>query len=119
VTHLPDVPWLTVVLAVALLSDAVMSIKPPAFIRQCLDGVRFPREWWWALIVIKFSATAGLLLGLKYPGVGFTTNAAVIGYFLCASVAHFRAHFVRHEFWVNCLGMLTLSVVTLVASYAV
>jgi len=114
----PNAPWLTVVLALALLSDAIMSIKPPKFIQQCLDGVRFPRDWWWALIVIKFAATAGLLLGLEYPGVAFCTNVAVIAYFLAACAAHFRARFLRNEFWINCLGMLGLAVATLFVGYA-
>ena len=49
----PDPWWLPAVLAAALLFDAVASIRPPAFIRDCLDGVGFPRDWWWALIVIS------------------------------------------------------------------
>lgn len=114
----PHVWWPTALLALALLSDAVMSVRPPAFIRRCLDGVGLPRDWWWILIVIKTFAVAGLLTGLKYPGVAFATNVAVIGYFVCASYAHYRARFLKQEFWVNCLGMLTLSVATLVLSNA-
>jgi putative membrane protein len=37
----------------------------------------------------------------------------VVVYFLCAVVAHIRAHFLGREFWLNCLGMLALSLVTL------
>jgi hypothetical protein len=114
----PHYPWLTAILAAALLFDALISIKPPAFIRTCLDGVGFPRDWWWALIVIKLAAAAGLVAGLAYPGVGFATTVAVIGYFLAAAWAHIRSGFIRHEFWFNCLGMLGLATITLVASYA-
>lgn len=111
--------WLlTVLLAAALLSDALMSIRPPSFIRDCLDGVRFPRDWWWTLVVVKLVATAGLLAGLHYPGVGVATNTAVIVYFLCAAYAHYRAKFMKQEFWINCLGMLSFATVVLVASYA-
>lgn len=59
---IPDPWWLPAILAAALLFDAVASIRPPKFIRDCLDGVGFPRDWWWALIVIKMLATAGWLL---------------------------------------------------------
>jgi hypothetical protein len=117
-TGTPQLPWLTVVLAVALLGDAVLSIRPPRFIRDCLDGVRFPREWWWILIVIKLLAGVGLLAGLHYPGVGQATNVAVIFYFVCAAAAHLRARFLQASFWINCLGMLVFSVLVFVVSYS-
>ncbi|MBU9763773.1 hypothetical protein FR943_07955 [Mycobacterium sp. TNTM28] len=111
--------WPTALLALVLFGDALMSIRPPAFIRKCLDGVGFPRDWWWVLVVVKLLATAGLLAGLKYPGIGFATNVAVIAYFLCASYAHYRARFLKQEFWLNCLGMLGLSVAVLVYCYLI
>ncbi len=86
-----------------------MSVRPPMFIQRCLDGVGFPRDWWWTLIAIKLTATAGLLAGLKYPGIGFATAVGVVAYFGCAAYAHYRARFLGSEFWINCLGMLTLS----------
>lgn len=113
----PHIWWPVAILALVLASDALMSIRPPAFIRQCLDGVRFPREWWWTLVVIKLLAAAGLVAGLRYAGVGATVNAAVIAYFLCAAYAHYRARFMRQEFWVNCLGMLALSTGVLLVSF--
>jgi hypothetical protein len=116
-TAIPHLWWPTAVLALTLFADALMSVRPPGFIRNCLDGVRFPRDWWWTLVAIKLFATAGLIIGLKYPGVGFTTNIAVIAYFICAAYAHYRARFLKQEFWLNCLGMLALSVAVLVFSY--
>lgn len=114
----PHWPWLTVALAAVLLGDALLSVRPPAFIRDCLDGVRLPRDWWWILIAIKLLAVVGLLAGLRYPGVGVAANAGVVAYFVCAAVAHVRARFLGATFWVNCLGMLGISVLVLVLSYA-
>ncbi|WP_115024205.1 hypothetical protein [Corynebacterium minutissimum] len=54
--------------------------------QACLSGVKLPKDWWWALIVITSLAAA----------------------------AHVRAHFLGSEFWINCLGMLALSTGVLV-----
>lgn len=43
-------------LAVVLAGDALLSIKPPMFIRRCLSGVGFPGNWWWTLIGVKILA---------------------------------------------------------------
>ncbi|OZC54518.1 hypothetical protein CH289_09640 [Rhodococcus sp. RS1C4] len=111
-----DYWWLTALLAMVLLIDALMSIRPPMFIVKCLDGVGFPRDWWWTLIVVKLAAAAGLAVGLAYPGAASAANAGVIVYFLCAAYAHYRARFMTQEFWINCLGMLGFSIVVLVLS---
>ena len=113
----PDPWWLPAVLAAALLFDAVASIRPPAFIRDCLDGVGFPRDWWWALIVIKFLAVAGLISGIWVPGVSFAANIGVVVYFICAAASHIKAKFMKQSFWLNCLGMLALSLAVLAISY--
>ncbi|MGW6353731.1 DoxX family protein [Streptomyces sp. NPDC055092] len=118
-TQTPQMWWPTAALALVLFGDALMSIRPPGFIQGCLDGVGFPRDWWWTLIAIKLLATAGLIAGLKYDGIGLAANTGVIAYFLAAAYAHYRARFLKQEFWVNCLGMLGLSVAVLVFSYAV
>ncbi len=65
-TLLPDPWWLPAILATAVFLDALVSLRPPKPIRDCLDGVHFPRDWWWTLIVIKLSAAAGLW----YPASG-------------------------------------------------
>ncbi|WP_415971337.1 DoxX family protein [Rhodococcus sp. 077-4] len=113
----PHVWWLTAALAVILLADALLPVRPPVFIRNCLDSVAFPREWWWTLVVIKLLAAAGLIAGLQYPGVGISATAGVVAYFACAAPEHVRAHFVKQESWLNCFGMLALSSAVLVVSY--
>ena len=115
---IPDLWWPPAILALALFSDAAMSLRPPTFIRDCLDGVHFPREWWWTLIVIKTLAAIGLVAGIWIPGIALAANVGVIAYFLSAAVAHIRARFTGRTFWLNCLGMLTLSIAVLVLSFA-
>jgi hypothetical protein len=106
------------VLAILLASDVLMSLRPPKFIRQCLDGVKLPRDWWWVLIVVKTLAVVGLLVGIKHSGIGFSANVGVIVYFLCASYAHIRARFLKQEFWVNCLGFLATAIAAFIISFA-
>ncbi len=113
-TLLPHVPWLVIILAVVLLGDAVLSLRPPTFIQRCLDGVGFPRQWWWVLVVVKMTAAIGLIVGLWVPGVAAAANVGVLLYFSCAAAAHIRARFTGKEFWVNCMGMLLLALTVLV-----
>ncbi|MGO1562796.1 putative membrane protein [Actinomycetales bacterium JB111] len=113
----PDPWWAAVSLAIVLIADAAMSVRPAAFIRDCLDGVGFPRDWWWTLIVIKLLAATGLLAGVWLPGMGSAANIGVIAYLLTATAAHIRADFTGREFWVNCLGMLGLSVAVFIVAF--
>ncbi|WP_114855443.1 DoxX family protein [Brachybacterium sp. YJGR34] len=116
---LPELWWPTILLAAVLVGDAALSLRPPGFIRDCLDGVRFPREWWWTLIVIKLVAAAGLVVGLWVPGIAAAATTGVVAYFVCAAAAHLRARFLGVSFWVNCLGMLALSVAVLLSTLLV
>ena len=104
-------------LAAVLLGDVALSIKPVRFIRDCLNSVRFPENWWWSLLVIKVLAAGGLIAGIWVPGLAFAANAGVIAYFLCAAVGHIRARATGTAFWINCLGMLVLSGLTLALSF--
>lgn len=115
---LPSPWWPVAVLAIILLVDALMSIRPPTFIRQCLEGVKFPEEWWWVLIAVKLLAVGGLTIGIWVDGIALAATGGVIAYFVVASIAHIRAEYCRQEFWVNCLGMLLLSIAVLIGSFA-
>lgn len=117
-TFTVDPWWSTIALAAALLIDAILMIWPPKFIRDCLDGVNFPREWSWTLIVIKFLGATGLIAGIWLPGVAFATSVAVVVYFLCGVVAHFRADNARGQAFASCLFMLALGILTLVVIVA-
>lgn len=103
-------------LAAVLAGDAAMSIKPPKFIRDCLNGVNFPKDWWWSLIVIKSLAALGLVRGTakNSPQMTTATSTGVVAYFACAIFAHVKAKFLGKEFWLNCLGMTALSTTVLV-----
>ncbi len=115
-TLLPSMWWLSALLAVVLLLDAALSIKPVAFIGECLDSVHFPKEWWWVLIVAKCVAGTGLIAGIWIPGVAFAANVGVVVYFLCAAASHIRAGATRTLGWASCLMMLTISIVVLIVS---
>lgn len=115
---LPSLWSLPVGLAVVLLADVVMSVRPPVFIRDCLHGVGLPRDWWWVLLVIKTTAAAGLIVGVWVPGIAFAANVGVVLYFVSAAVAHIRARSLGMSFWLNCLGMLGLAAAVLVLSFA-
>ncbi|MDO5619642.1 MAG: DoxX family protein [Kocuria sp.] len=69
--------------------------------------------------MIKTTAAVGLLAGIWIPGVAFAANTGVIIYFVSAAVAHFRARFTGQAFWMNCLGMLALSLAVQVLSYVI
>lgn len=113
---IPSFWLLPAFLATVLLADVVLSIRPVSFIRDCLESVRFPEDWWWVLLVVKMLASAGLVAGIWIPGVALAANLGVVVYFLCAAVAHIRAKATGLAFWLNCLGMLMLSSVILVLS---
>ena len=102
-------------LAAVLAGDARMAITPPKVISQCLSGVNFPKDWWWALIGIKSLAATGLVAGATIGDTSITTTVSigVLGYFIFAIIAHIKAGFLKQEFWVNCLGMTALSAVVL------
>jgi hypothetical protein len=115
---MPSPTWPVFALAALLGSDVLMSLRPPKFIRDCLDGVKLPRDWWWVLIVVKSLAIAGLLVGgIKHNGIAYAANVGVIVYFLCAGYAHIRARFLKQEFWINCLGFLAVAIAAFVISF--
>ena len=105
----PDPVWPVILLAVVVGGDALLSIRPPRFVRDCYAGVGFPLDWGWALVFVKLLGTAGLVVGLRHDGVGVAAATGIVAYFVAAAYAHLRAGFVGVTFWVNCLGMLALS----------
>ena len=116
-TLLPEPVWPVIVLAVIVLGDGLLTFRPPRAIADCLDGVGFPREWWWVLAVVKFLAAAGLVTGIWIPGLGAAAAAGLVVYFLCAAAAHLRARYVGRDFWLNCLGMLVVCIAVLVFGF--
>ncbi|WP_152345839.1 DoxX family protein [Brevibacterium sp. CFH 10365] len=116
-TLLPDPVWPAVVLAVIAFGDCLLTFRPPRAIVDCLDGVGFPRDWWWVLAVVKFLAAAGLVAGIWVPGLGVAAAVGLVVYFLCAAAAHLRARYVGRDFWLNCLGMLIVCLAVLVFSF--
>lgn len=110
--------WPSILLAVIISGDVILSIRPAKFIEKCLTCVNFPRQWWWALIYIKCVAISGLIVGLTYPGVRVAALAGIVTYFFAAAFAHLKAKFTGTELWANCLGMLILSIAALIVTLA-
>ncbi|MBO0678339.1 DoxX family protein [Mycolicibacterium sp. S2-37] len=108
----PDPQWPIVVLAVVQFVDALLCIKPAAFIADCFAAVHWPRRLWWLMPPIKFAASAGLVLGLWIPYLAALTCAALVVYFLCAIAAHVRARDLGRNLFLNATGMLALCVAT-------
>lgn len=106
--------WPLLVMALIQVADAVMCLRPMAFIETCLQGVRFPNRWWWVLPPLKFATAAGLVVGIWQPPLALLTAAGLVAYFVIAAAMHIRAGYVGRDFWLNCLGMLSLSVALLV-----
>lgn len=116
-SELPSPIWPVVVLLVIQAGDTAMTLRPPRFIADCLESVRLPRDWWWVLTTAKTASVVGLAVGFRVPGVAMTTTAAIVVYFLAAGAAHIRARALSSAFWVNCLGMLVVSLAVLVGSF--
>lgn len=115
---LSDPWWPLAALAVIVFVDATISIRPVRVVRDCLVSVNFPLEWGWILVVIKYLAVAGLISGIWIPGVAAATLVALFCYFCCAVVAHVRARALGSMLWVNCLGMIALTVAAGAISFA-
>jgi hypothetical protein len=110
----PDPVWPVVVLALIQLVDALLCLKPVAFIARCFDDVRFPRRLWWVMSPIKFAAFAGLLVGIWVPYLGALTSAALVLYFVVAIGMHIAARDFGRNLFVNATGMLLICLATLV-----
>ena len=64
-------------------------------------------------------SVAGLIAGFWIPGVGLAAMAGLVVYFLTAAGAHLRAGYTGRDFWLNCLGMLALTVLVLIWCFLV
>jgi hypothetical protein len=106
--------WPLAVLAFIQFGDALLCLKPVAFIRQCLVDVGFPERYWRLLPALKFAAAAGLIIGIWFRPLAILTTAALVCYFLIALAAHLRARDFGRNLFLNCTGMLVLCTGTLV-----
>lgn len=108
----PDPVWPVVLLAAICFGDALLCLKPVAFIAKCFEDVGFPRRWWWVMPPIKFAAAAGLVAGIWIPYLAALTCAALVAYFLVAIGTHVRARDFGRNLFVNATGMLVICVAT-------
>ncbi|WP_405848545.1 DoxX family protein [Streptomyces niveus] len=107
---LPDPVWPVVVLALIQVGDGVLCMGPVRFVRECFEGVKFPREWWWVTVPVKFAAAVGLILGVWVPVLGGVTVWALVAYFLVAVLIHVRARDFGRNLFLNAAGMLAICV---------
>ncbi|MFC7945294.1 DoxX family protein [Microbacterium oxydans] len=114
---IPDPIWPIIVLAVVTAVDAVLCLKPVAFIAQCFTDVRFPRRYWWIASPIKFAAVAGLIAGIWIPFLALFTTCCLIAYFVVAIAMHIRARDLGRNLFVNASGMLLLCLLVLAACF--
>jgi DoxX-like protein len=78
-------------LATVQLADAVFNAIPTQWLRDDLDHLGVPQDLRVVFPVIKTASALGLLAGLEWPGLGRTTAAALIAYFVAAMGFHARA----------------------------
>ena len=116
-TVLPDPVWPVLVLAFVTLVDAVLCIKPVAFVAQCWDDVHWPRRYWRLMAPVKFAAVLGLVVGVWVPYLGAVTAAALVLYFVVAISMHIRARDFGRNLFLNATGMLLICAATLVFSF--
>lgn len=113
----PDPTWPVLVLALVTAVDAVMCVRPAAFIAQCFRDVNFPERWWWVTPWVKGAAALGLVAGLRIPVLGSVTSVALVAYFVVAMTFHVRARDLGRNFFVNATGMLLLCLFVLWFSF--
>ncbi|MFJ4701172.1 DoxX family protein [Streptomyces sp. NPDC088768] len=101
-------------LALVQLVDAVLSLRPVGFVRDCLTDVGLPRRWWRLLPVVKAASAAGLVAGIRWHWLAVLTSAALVLYFLLAIGAHVRARDFGRNLFLNASGMLVLCAAVLV-----
>ncbi len=116
-SSLPDPVWPVLGLAFIQIVDALLCIGPIAPIAACFDAVRFPRRLWWIFPVVKFTAAAGLLVGLWVPWLGLVTSVALVLYFVLAVAAHIRARDWSRNLFLNATGMLVVCVAVTLACF--
>lgn len=116
---LPDPGWPVILLAVISFIDGLVCIKPLEFIGRCFEDVGFPRRWWWVIPPIKFAAAAGLILGIRIPGLAALTTVCLIVYFILAISMHIRARDFGRNLFVNAIGMLVICIATAVFCFLV
>ena len=88
--HRPNAKAATA-LAVIQLADGVACAIPTAFIAEALDAVNCPTSVRKALPTIKVASALGLLVGIRWPRIGFATSLCLVGYFVGAIGFHVKA----------------------------
>lgn len=106
----PDPVWPVLALAAIQFVDAILCIKPVAFVAACFDDVDWPRRLWWTVPPVKFAAAAGLVAGIWIPYLAAVTSVCLVAYFVVAIGMHVRARDFGRNLFLNATGMLLVCV---------
>ncbi len=71
--------------------DAAICVQPIPYVAKCLDDVHYPQENRWIFPVVKVASAAGLLGGIRFPGLAKLTLVMLTTCFTLALAAHLRA----------------------------
>lgn len=82
---------LTVLVSLALLGSAAAKLTRQPMVVQQLTAVGVPDERFPQLAALEVAGAVGMLLGLKFAGLGVLAGVCVVLYFVGAVVAHLRA----------------------------
>ena len=85
--------------------DALFNVVPNQWLEADLEHLRVPRWSRYLFGSVKMASAAGLLVGLRRPGLGRTTARLLVAYFVVALGAHKRIHD-RPLRYAPALGML-------------
>ena len=84
--------WLVTRLVAVQVGDAAFNAFPTQWLKDDLDHLGIPEDMRLLFPVVKSASAMGLYLGLRRPGLGRLTAAALVVYFLLALGAHARVN---------------------------
>jgi hypothetical protein len=82
----------TLLAVVANTYAATADFSRAGWIVDSMTKLNVPHSWMIPLGALKAAGALGLLVGLGVPIVGIAASVGLVLFFVCANVAHIRAH---------------------------